>query len=212
MSDKLAALQKIISDVKSHQCSLRAGCLQAVPGEGNPDSPIVFIGEGPGRVEDQEGRPFVGPAGHVLVKLLASIGLKREDVYITNVVKCRPPGNRDPLPAEVDEHHIFLQQELDLIQPKLIVLLGRHALHWFLPNEQISKARGKAKRQGQYVYFPIYHPAATLHNPNLAQDLQNDFLKIPVVLQKIAELPAPAAASPTAINPSPQPPAQLAIF
>lgn len=189
MSDKLTALQQIIADIKVHQCSLRAGCLQAVPGEGNPESPIVFIGEGPGRVEDQEGRPFVGPAGQLLVKLLGSIGLKREDVYITNVVKCRPPENRDPSPAEVAEHHDFLQRELELIKPKLVVLLGRHALQWFLPDEQISKIRGTAKRQGQYVYFPIYHPAAALHNPNLSDTLKEDFLKIPALLKKIDELP-----------------------
>ena len=197
MSDRLTVLQAISQDVKNHHCSLRDGCLQAVPGEGNPHSPLVFIGEGPGRVEDEQGRPFVGPAGQILNKLLASIGWKREDVYITNVIKCRPPGNRDPLPLEVEEHKPFLQRELDLIQPKLIVLLGRHALHWFLPNEQISKIRGRAKRQGEYVYFPIYHPAAALHNPNLLQDLKTDFLKIPVVLQKINELPpVPAAPSP----------------
>ena len=212
MNDKLAALQEIITNVKAHTCSLRAGCQQAVPGEGNPSSPIVFIGEGPGRVEDEQGRPFVGPAGQVLNKLLASIGFQREDVYITNVVKCRPPGNRDPSPEEVAEHHDFLTRELELIQPKLIILLGRHALHWFLPNEQISKVRGKAKRQGQYVYFPIYHPAATLHNPNLLKDLQADFLKIPAIIQKINEAPASAPA-PTDSNPAaPHPPAQLAIF
>lgn len=209
MEDKLAALQKIIDDVKAHQCSLRAGCLQAVPGEGNPDSQVVFIGEGPGRVEDEQGRPFVGPAGQLLVKLLANIGLKREDVYITNILKCRPPGNRDPLPIEVDEHHAFLQRELDLIQPKLIVLLGRHALHWFLPAEQISKCRGKAKRQGQYVFFSLYHPAAALHNPNLLNDLQADFLKIPAVLKKIDELPPAKATSPAE---RPTFPSQLSIF
>lgn len=208
MEDKLTALQEIIDDVKAHQCSLRAGCLQAVPGEGNPNSSLVFIGEGPGRVEDAQGRPFVGPAGQLLIKLLANIGLKREDVYITNILKCRPPGNRDPLPAEVAEHHNFLRRELELIQPKLIVLLGRHALHWFLPAEQISKCRGKAKRQGQYVYFPLYHPAAALHNPNLLSDLQADFFKIPAVLKKIDELPPPAA-SPTV---APKLPTQLAIF
>ena len=212
MSDKLAILQQIIADVKAHQCSLRAGCLQAVPGEGNPGSPVVFIGEGPGRVEDEQGRPFVGPAGQLLTKLLSSIGLRREDVYITNVLKCRPPGNRDPLPLEVEEHHSFLQRELDLIQPKLIVLLGRHALHWFLPAEQISKCRGRAKRQGQYVYFPIYHPAAALHNPNLLHDLEEDFLKIPAVLKKIDELPPtetfPSAPAKAATNS----PSQLTIF
>jgi uracil-DNA glycosylase len=140
---------------------------------------------------------------------LAEIDLRREDVYITNVVKCRPPENRDPSPEEVADHHDFLERELALIQPKLVILLGRHALHWFLPTEQISKVRGKAKRQGQYVYFPIYHPAAALHNPNLLKDLQADFLKIPAILQKIDEL---LPVSVVDANPSHQLPPQLSIF
>jgi len=185
MSEKLTILQQIITDIKNHKCSLRSGCLQAVPGEGNPDSDLMFIGEAPGRTEDAQGRPFVGSAGQILNNLLATIGRQRQDIYITNVVKCRPPNNRDPLPAEVAEHSNFLQRELDLIKPKLIVLLGRHALHWFLPQEQISKCHGQAKRQGQYVYFPVYHPAAVLHNPNLLNDLKNDFIKISAVLAKI---------------------------
>ena len=210
MSTRQTVLDQITADIKAHHCSLRAGCIQAVPGEGNPESPIVFIGEGPGRVEDQEGQPFVGPAGQVLAKLLSSIDLPRTEVYITNVVKCRPPENRDPSPDEVAEHHEFLQRELDLIQPKLVVLLGRHALHWFLPNEQISACHGKAKRQGQYVYFPIYHPAATLHNPNLSAVLTEDFLKIPALLQKIDELPL--VAEPVKTEETPIKPSQLAIF
>lgn len=209
MNDRLKELETIIRDVKNHRCSLRDGCLQAVPGEGNPHSPLVFIGEGPGRVEDEQGRPFVGPAGKLLDQLLVNIGWKREDVYITNVIKCRPPGNRDPLPNEVEEHKPFLERELELIHPKLIVLLGRHALHWFLPNEQISKIRGRAKRQGEFVYFPIYHPAAALHNPNLLQDLKADFLKIPAVLQKIDELPASLITPPSTPANTVQ---QLSIF
>lgn len=190
MSEKLANLQQIIADIKNHQCSLRAGCTQAVPGEGNPDSEVVFIGEAPGKTEDIQGRPFVGSAGQILNNLLGTIGRQREDIYITNVVKCRPPGNRDPQPTEVDEHSEFLRLELELIQPKLIVLLGRHALHWFLPNEQISKCHGRAMRQGSFVYFPIYHPAATLHNPNLTNVLKEDFLKIPAILNKIIMEPS----------------------
>ncbi|MFH0912399.1 MAG: uracil-DNA glycosylase [Patescibacteria group bacterium] len=211
MSERAQALQQIITDIKNHQCSLRAGCTQAVPGEGSPESEIVFIGEGPGRVEDDQGRPFVGPAGKLLNDLLNSIGLNREDVYITNVVKCRPPGNRDPLPEEVAEHSDFLKRELDLIQPKLIVLLGRHALHWFLPDEQISKCRGKAKRQGQHIYFPIYHPAAALHNPNLSCTLKEDFLKIPAVLEKISEL-SPISSTESVISVKADRPSQLTIF
>ena len=192
---KQEILSQISKDIREHTCSLRAGCIQAVPGDGNPESEVVFIGEGPGKVEDEVGKPFVGPAGKVLEKLLSDIGLLRSDIYITNVVKCRPPANRDPLPSEVAEHAEFLKRELELIQPKLIVLLGRHALHWFLPNEQISQVRGKAKRQGDKVFFPIYHPAAVLHNPPLMKDLQEDFNKIPILLKKIDELP-PVVAEP----------------
>lgn len=187
--DRSKVLWQINEDVKSHHCSLRSGCMQAVPGDGNVDSEIVFIGEAPGRSEDEQGRPFVGPAGHILSKLLNEIGLTREAVYITNVVKCRPPSNRDPLPQEIVEHAEFLKQELDLIKPKLIVLLGRHALGRFFPDEQISKCHGKAKRRGTQVYFTIYHPAAALHNPNLATTLREDFLKIPAVLMAINKLP-----------------------
>jgi len=213
MKDKTIALQAIIADIKQHQCSLRSGCIQAVAGDGNPYSPIVFIGEAPGRVEDKEGRPFVGPAGKVLDKLLTSISWQRSDIYITNVVKCRPPDNRDPLPVEVEEHKQFLQWELELIQPKLIILLGRHALQWFLPNEQISKCHGKAKQQGQYVYFPIYHPAAALHNPNLANTLKEDFLKIPAILQKIDEIRLPQPINSPAVSQSPpSTKKQLSIF
>lgn len=190
--DRLTALQEIICDVKTHQCSLRSGCLQAVPGEGNPHSEMMFIGEGPGRYEDEQGRPFVGPAGQLLAKLLSEIGLTREKVYITNVIKCRPPGNRDPLAGEIAEHAEFLKRELDLIRPKLVVLLGRHALSKFFPDEQISKCHGKAKRRGEQVYFTIYHPAAALHNPNLLTVLREDFLKIPAVLKVIDKLPPPS--------------------
>jgi len=181
-------IKKIAKDVKEHQCSLRATCIQAVPGYGNANTEVVFIGEAPGRSEDEQGKPFVGAAGKLLDKLLSTIGLKREDIYITNIVKCRPPGNRDPKPEEVAEHAHFLTQELDIIKPKLIVLLGRHALNRFMPNEKISAVRGKAKRKDNQVYFPIYHPAAALHNPNFSKILEDDFKKIPILLKKIDEL------------------------
>jgi uracil-DNA glycosylase len=195
--DKVALFQSLVRDVKTHQCSLRAGCTQAVPGEGNIDSPVVFIGEGPGKVEDELGRPFVGPAGKVLAEALAAIGWQREDVYITNVVKCRPPENRDPFPSEVEEHKPFLTRELELIKPKLIVLLGRHALHWFLPDLKISAVRGTAKRLGDQIFFPVYHPAAALYDPKLRATLISDFKNIPILLEKIDTLTAQSADSKT---------------
>jgi len=184
MSDKLADLQKIISDVKSHQCSLRAGCLQAVPGEGNPDSPIVFIGEGPGRVEDQEGRPFVGPAGHVLVKLLASIGLKREDVCITNVVKCRPPDNRVPNQKERETCRDYLEQELAILKPKIICVMGNTAYNSLLDGKDITKNRGKFLEKDGKLYFITIHPAATIYNQELVSILKEDIKTLHDKLKK----------------------------
>lgn len=186
--DRQTILNQINKDIKEHQCSLRDGCTQAVPGDGNPYSEIVFIGEGPGRFEDKYGKPFVGPAGKLLSEMLESIGLKREDVFITNINRCRPPSNRDPSPLEVAEHSEFLKRELELIQPKLIIPLGRYAMNQFLPDEKISNCHGKAKRKNGIVYFPLYHPAAALHNPSLVNILKEDFRKIPFVLKKIEEL------------------------
>ena len=195
--DRLQEFNQLVSDIKNHQCSLRPTCIQAVPGDGSIDSEVVFIGEGPGRQEDQQGRPFVGAAGQLLEAALNEIGWSRDKVYITNVVKCRPPGNRDPSPEEVEEHRLFLERELALIGPKLIVLLGRHALHWFLPGEQISKIRGTAKRRNEVVYFPTYHPAAALYNNSLKDTFVSDIKKIPLILK---QLEASAPAAPTVVK------------
>ena len=186
--DRQKVLNKIAQDIKEHTCSLRAGCIQPVPGDGSPYSDIVFIGEGPGRFEDKQGKPFVGPAGRLLSEMLESIKLNREDVFITNINRCRPPSNRDPSPSEIAEHSEFLERELKLIKPKLIVLLGRFALNQFFPDKQISKCHGKAYRKDNQVYFSIYHPAAALHNPNLGNVLREEFKRIPSILKKIDEL------------------------
>lgn len=183
--DKAAQHARLTEEIRAHQCSLRSGCTQAVPGEGNIESPVVFIGEAPGRSEDEQGRPFVGAAGKLLAEALAGIGWTRDDVYITNIVKCRPPENRDPTPEEVSEHRAILEQELAIIRPKVIVLLGRHALHWFLPDLQISKARGTAKRYVGQVYYPTYHPAAALYNGSLKETFINDIHKLPALLGQI---------------------------
>src|SRR3989344_61582 len=147
-----------------------------VLGEGNPAAEVMFIGEAPGQREDELRRPFVGPAGQLLDELLASIGLKRSDVYISNVVKYRPPGNRDPLPEEKEQCMPWLQMEIALIRPKVIVPLGRHALGHFFQKLSITAAHGQPQKLTDSVtIFPIYHPAAALHNGNLRQDLANDF-------------------------------------
>lgn len=197
--DKLDAYQQLVTTVRNHHCSLRSGCLQAVPGSGNIESPVIFIGEAPGKVEDEVGRPFVGPAGKLLEEGLNQIGWNRDDIFITNIVKCRPPSNRDPLPEEVAEHKPFLEAELALIQPQLIVLLGRHALHWFLPDLQISQVHGTAKRLGNQIFFPVYHPAAALYDPRLRTTFLEDIKKIPLVLNKLSQLTAPTPPTQTTI-------------
>jgi len=144
----------------------------------------MFVGEGPGFHEDQQARPFVGPAGHFLEELLASIGLKRTDVYITNVVKCRPPANRDPLPTEIEACRKYLQRQMEIIRPRLIVTLGRYSLAWFFPRDSISKVHGSLReREGTY-YMHMYHPAAALHAGNLRKVIEDDFRKIPPALDK----------------------------
>ncbi len=157
-------------------CELYKTATQPVLGEGDPHATIVFIGEAPGQKEDESGRPFVGAAGHFLDELLASIGLKRADVYITNVVKFRPPENRDPTPIEKEQCMPWLMLELALIQPKVIVPLGRHALGHFFTKLSITEAHGKPQKLTDTVtVFPIYHPAAALHNGTLRQSLLDDF-------------------------------------
>lgn len=154
-----------------------------VPGEGNASAEIVFIGEAPGQREDELQRPFVGQAGKLLDELLGSIDLKREDVYITNVVKFRPPDNRDPTPEEKEACLPFLKMEIALIKPKVLVPLGRHALTQFFTKLNISNAHGKAHKIGDMTVFPIYHPAAALHNPGLRQALFDDFKALGLFLK-----------------------------
>ena len=170
-------------------CSLSENRARAVPGEGSRTADIVFIGEGPGFYEDRDGRPFVGPAGHLLDEMLASIGLKREDVYITNMVKCRPPDNRDPLPEEMQACRPYLDKQLDMISPKVVVTLGRHSFSKFFPGESISRARGKPRRWKNHMIYPMYHPAAALHNGALRPAIESDFKSLPALIESISEVP-----------------------
>lgn len=175
-------------------CALRDHATQAVPGAGNPNAQILFIGEAPGKNEDLEGLPFVGAAGKFLNEMLASIQLKREDIFITNVVKYRPPNNRDPLPDEKEACREWLAEQIKIIDPRLIVTLGRHALENFIPGKMISEIHGQAFRRtfddlGERVFFVLYHPAAALYNGGMRETLKNDFKKIPKVLKKIKEAP-----------------------
>lgn len=172
------------------ECKLKAGATQPVPGDGNPSAEIVFIGEAPGKKEDEMGIPFVGAAGKFLNEMLGEIGMKREDIYITNVVKYRPPDNRDPEPDEIKACAPWLHEELEAIGPKLIIFLGRHSMNHFFPTEKISVVHGKLlvkeiKGMPTKYFFALYHPAAALYNGGMRQTLMEDFKKIPLILKKI---------------------------
>lgn len=184
------ALQKLHAKwLAECTCELRKTATQGVPGDGSANAQIVFIGEAPGAQEDKEGRPFVGAAGKFLDEMLESIKMKRNDVYITNIVKYRPPNNRDPLPEEISACAEWLADEIKLIDPALIVFLGRHATNHFFPEKRISEVHGKvlaAEQFGKIRHFlPLYHPAAALYNGSLREVLKKDFKKIPRILKKI---------------------------
>ncbi|MFA4890856.1 MAG: uracil-DNA glycosylase [Candidatus Gracilibacteria bacterium] len=186
-------LKKIGEEVKGcANCQLCAGRTHAVPGVGHERAKILFVGEGPGRDEDLQGKPFVGAAGKFLTELIESIGLERGDVFITNVVKCRPPNNRDPFPEEIDACWPYLVRQIKLIKPELIVTLGRHSMYKFLPDLKISEVHGKPKVckgiwQEKQVYLPLYHPAVALYDPRKREVLLNDFKVIPLVLKKLSQ-------------------------
>ena len=189
-------------------CPLGRGRTNAVPGEGNPDAEIMFIGEGPGYHEDRLGRPFVGAAGKFLDDLLSSIGLTREQVFIANMVKCRPPQNRDPLPAEVSACNKYLERQIELVDPELIVTLGRFSLARFFPGESVSRARGKVRRKDGRAIYPIMHPAAGLHRQQFRPGIVEDFKGIPGALEEIRNSGAPEPPTLT-LEPPPQ---QLSMF
>lgn len=200
MATKQAQLDAIREQIiKDDVCpELAAQATQLVFGDGNPDSEVVFIGEAPGKNEDIQGKPFVGAAGKFLNEMLEMIGLKREDIYITNIVKYRPPGNRDPLPEEKKAFLPYLQSQLEAISPKVVVTLGRHSTNCFLPDLQISQAHGQPKRVKlalkhdskdvlDVVILPLFHPAAALYNGGMRQTLIDDFATIPLIIKKLQE-------------------------
>lgn len=188
-SSKQARLDQIKADILAKNVcpELAKTATQLVFGDGNPNAEVVFIGEAPGKNEDLQGKPFVGAAGKFLNEMLAQIGLERKDVYITNIVKYRPPNNRDPLPEEKDEFLTYLQAQLDVIQPLIVVTLGRHSMNCFLPDLQISKVHGQPKRKNGQVYMPLFHPAAALYSGGMRQTLIDDFMKIPAVIDLIKQ-------------------------
>ena len=179
----MSVLSELYKEIAVCQrCQLGKHRTKAVPGEGSENAEILFIGEAPGWHEDQQGRPFVGPAGQYLEQLLASIGSRREQVYIANVIKCRPTGNRDPLPAEIVACRPWLEQQIELIRPKMVVTLGRYSMAMFFPGKSISKIHGTAQKRGNIIYYAMYHPAAALHQQSLRRAIEEDMLRIPSLL------------------------------
>ncbi len=179
----MSALSELYEEIAlCQQCQIAKHRTRVVPGEGAGNADIMFIGEAPGWHEDQQGRPFVGPAGQFLERLLASINLKREQVYIANVIKCRPPANRDPLPGEILNCRKWLERQIELIHPRMIVTLGRYSMAMFFPDKSISKIHGTAQKRDNVIYYAMYHPAAALHQQSLRQAIEEDMLKIPSLL------------------------------
>ena len=179
----MSALTDLYQEISlCRQCEIAKTRTRVVPGEGAENADILFIGEAPGWHEDQQGRPFVGPSGQFLDSLLSSINLKRPQVYIANVIKCRPPGNRDPLPIEITNCQKWLDRQIAILSPKIIVTLGRYSMAKFFPGKSISKIHGTAQTQNGITYFAMYHPAAALHQGNLRQVIEQDMLKLPPLL------------------------------
>lgn len=209
-------LQEVAAEVSTcARCNLCKGRTRAVPGEGTPQAKILFIGEGPGYHEDKQGRPFVGPAGQFLDELLESIHLKRSDVFITNVVKCRPPNNRDPLPDEINACNDYLDRQIAAIKPQVIVTLGRYSMTKFFGNEKISVIHGRARKKDGYICIAMFHPAAGLHQASLKDVIRQDFKNIPMVIaeaERMAQEAPARSAAPTPVKPKEEPPQQLSLF
>ncbi len=185
MDEQGVALRELAEQIAvCPECDLAKTRIHAVPGEGNPNADIVFIGEGPGFYEDQQARPFVGPAGTFLDELLASISLRREDVYICNVIKCRPPNNRDPQPGEISACKPWLDQQLEVIKPRVIVTLGRFSMNRYFPGQSIGRIHGQPRRVDEVTVVPMYHPAAALHQASLRHTIEQDFQKLPALLEQ----------------------------
>ena len=212
--ERLAALEEVASEVRScTRCRLHETRTRAVPGEGNPDTEVVFVGEGPGQNEDRQGRPFVGRAGDLLVKFLATLRWRRDEVFITNIVKCRPPDNRDPEPDEIAACAPYLQRQLEILDPALVVTLGRHSLGRFMPGSRISQVHGTvrpvdpATGASSALVFAMYHPAAALRTPDIERTSYDDVASIPAALldsrarRAAAAKDAPSTAAPITSGP-----------
>ncbi len=215
LEQRQAELSAIAAEIKvCVKCPLHEGRTHAVPGAGPTDAEIMFIGEGPGYNEDKQGLPFVGQSGHLLEQFLALINLTRDQVFITNVVKCRPPSNRDPLPLEVDTcTSNYLFQQIELIDPKIIVTLGRYSMGLFFPKAKITQIHGQPKRENGRIYLPMFHPAAVLRNmETMKSQAEADFKKIPVLLAEARKSGTQGPAKNGTGGGEPPKPTQLSLF
>ncbi len=204
-ADRQAALKDLCAEIaRCRRCALAQTRKLTVPGEGPVDAEVMFIGEAPGYHENQQGRPFVGAAGQFLEELLASIGMKREQVYIGNVIKCRPPNNRDPQADELEACRPYLTRQIELIDPRLIVTLGRFSMAYFLGHQSISRVHGQAHWQGGRLILPIFHPAAALHQNKYRAAIEQDFRQIPALLNQARQAGK--------VEPPPVAPQQLTLF
>ncbi len=198
----MSALSDLCEEIsRCQRCEIAKYRTRAVPGEGPEDAELMFVGEAPGWHEDQQGRPFVGAAGQYLEQLLGSIGLSRGQVYIANVIKCRPTGNRDPLPSEIQNCRGWLERQIEIIRPRMLVTLGRYSMAMFFPGKSISKIHGTAQKRDGVIYYAMYHPAAALHQQSLRQAIEADMRRIPVILAEAKNV--------TGALPQPQ---QLSMF
>jgi uracil-DNA glycosylase family 4 len=205
-------LKTVANEVRAcKQCGLSATRKNAVPGEGPANAEVMLIGEGPGFHEDQQGRPFVGPSGEFLNQLLASAGFKRSDVFIANVVKCRPPGNRDPQPDEISACGAYLDRQVALINPKVIITLGRFSMARYFPGGKISAIHGRARRIDGRIVVAMFHPAAALHQPALRDSIEDDFRRLPEILAE-ARKQAEATSKPEKKEPEDGGAEQLSLF
>lgn len=192
------------------KCALYHSRKNSVPGEGPATSEIMCIGEGPGFHENEQGRPFVGAAGQFLNELLAQAGMKREEVWIGNVVKCRPPGNRDPLPEELSACNDYLERQIAAINPKIIITLGRFSMGKYMPGAKISSVHGQMRRVGDRFVIAMFHPAAALHQASLKPAIMKDFAQLPKLLEQARA--ALKRSAPTQVETPPEEPKQLSLF
>ena len=186
MTDTTVELEELNRQIAAcRRCRLGQMRTRAVPGTGPAQAQIMFIGEAPGFHEDRQGLPFVGAAGKFLDQLLASINLKREDVFIANVIKCRPPGNRDPKPDETTACRSHLDRQIELVRPRIIITLGRFSMARYFPGASIPRIHGRPKRSGGVIYYPMFHPAAALHQPRWRPLIEEDMKQIPALLAEL---------------------------